>query len=502
MFHLKKANSASLIIAFLLVVSFLASGRIVVKGNQATWVVDASGKGNFSTIQEAINAANPRDTIFVLKGVYYESVNLNKSILLIGEDVDSTILDGNRTGDVIDLTANNTRINGFTIRGSRIYPSYSAIRIEHASNTSVSGNKITLNYCGISLYSSYNNTISDNVISYSSVDGISLYSSINNTISNNTISNNYVDGISFYSSNNNTVTGNTIISNQVNGMILSMYSNHNTIYHNNFDNEQQVWNDATSTCSWSYDQEGNNWNDYVGKDLNEDGIGDNTYLIDANNQDDYPLMGKFTIFDASFNKTTYDITVISNATIAAFRFEYNPETGNKIILLNATATGSAFTFCRIRIPTEMMDRPFTVLTGQEEITPTLLTISNRTYSHLYFTYVDGQQAVRIMSSESLRLYVELLDKFTQLQSDVHSINVTYYDLKSNYTSLLDDYNRLQDNYRELNSSYHEHLLEFNESEQNLRSLTYIFVFAMAVLIAVTGYLSSTRTRRTVTTKAK
>ncbi|MDD3792425.1 MAG: hypothetical protein PHY74_04775, partial [Candidatus Bathyarchaeota archaeon] len=42
--------------------------------------------------------------------------------------------------------------------------------------------------------------------------------------------------------------------------------------------------------TWDDGKEGNYWSDYTGTDDNTDGIGDTPYIIDALNQDRYPLM--------------------------------------------------------------------------------------------------------------------------------------------------------------------------------------------------------------------
>ena len=41
---------------------------------------------------------------------------------------------------------------------------------------------------------------------------------------------------------------------------------------------------------WDNDGEGNYWDDYAGSDDNGDGVGDTPYIIDENNQDNFPLM--------------------------------------------------------------------------------------------------------------------------------------------------------------------------------------------------------------------
>jgi hypothetical protein len=84
--------------------------------------VGGNGPGNYSTIQGAINHSSDGDTVFVFSGLYYERLRVDKRINIIGEDRNSTIIDGSRrTNDVITITSGYVLIKGFMIRNSLDY---------------------------------------------------------------------------------------------------------------------------------------------------------------------------------------------------------------------------------------------------------------------------------------------------------------------------------------------------------------------------------------------
>lgn len=74
---------------------------------------------NYSTIQEAIGGASEGDTIFVKRGTYHEHLQIDKSLSLVGEDRETTIIDGDNVGQVVKITAcDRVNMTGFTIRNS------------------------------------------------------------------------------------------------------------------------------------------------------------------------------------------------------------------------------------------------------------------------------------------------------------------------------------------------------------------------------------------------
>ena len=94
--------------------------------NSTIWIIDQSGGGDFTTIQEGIIASSHGDTVLVYPGRYYENVNFNgrnitlASLELITGDesyITTTIIDGNQQGSCV-IIANeevNAVIRGFTI---------------------------------------------------------------------------------------------------------------------------------------------------------------------------------------------------------------------------------------------------------------------------------------------------------------------------------------------------------------------------------------------------
>ena len=554
MIRLKKLILISFIILCLLLTLLLTGHKISAKANPNIIHVPT----DYPTIQDAINHATSGDTIFVHKETYYENVVINKSISLIGEDRNLTIIDGGGTGNVIHLESGDVYISVFTIQngGKGLYDS--GIFIDHASdnnnishntiadssngiclsyslrstifdntvsnckygislyssnNNEIYGNNASSNKYGIAFYSSDNNKIHDNNASLNMINGIYLHLSNNNEISsniaslngyegirldssgNNVISDNIASnndyGIRLSSSSNNLVSGNTATNNYY-GIYLDSSSDNNNIYHNNFNNTDQVWSDSLNI--WNDANEGNYWSDYTGQDKNGDGIGDIPYTIDEKNQDNKPLMGKFSDFSVAWKDKTHHVTTICNSTISNLEFEIGKETGNKIISFHVTGEDSTVGFCRVMIPTELMNYSYIVLVDEEEIIPALLDVSNKTHTYLYFVYAYSNHTVVIISSKTLYLYNEILDKYVKLQADFYNLNLTYYRFLVNYTHLLESYGIL-------NASYLQHLLDYAklqdsnaalllEHAQNIRNLSYVFIVTTTFFIIVAFYLST------------
>lgn len=118
---------SSIAIIILILMSFssvVAIDTPISSGKGEILYVGGTGEGNYTTIQEAIDDANPGDTVFVYSGEYNQEptsqtlVRMYKSIFLIGEDKNTTILNGNGDRSVTGVTADGAVFNGFTIQNS------------------------------------------------------------------------------------------------------------------------------------------------------------------------------------------------------------------------------------------------------------------------------------------------------------------------------------------------------------------------------------------------
>jgi len=141
---------------------------------------------NYPTIQAAINAASPGDTIQVSAGTYNENVVVNKAVSLIGGNPSTTIIDAKGTGTVVSVTTSNVVITNFTIKNSGSDWPNSGILIDGFSLCTISNNIIVNNWYGIWLTDSSNNVLSGNTVTNNQY-GVWMETSSNNTLSNNSL---------------------------------------------------------------------------------------------------------------------------------------------------------------------------------------------------------------------------------------------------------------------------------------------------------------------------
>ncbi len=198
----------------LLVGGLLFSPSFVRDVSATTFYVGGGGPGNYTTIQEAIDAANAGDVVFVYGGTYYENLIVDKRLSLTGESKNFTTIDGNQTGDVVYVSSDWVNITEFTVTGSGSSGYDAGVELDKVENCHVADNNVSDNYIGIFLNSSSNNTIVGNSVSYNLRVGISLITSNGNVIAGNSASNNTAVIYLTDSSTNNSLTGNVANDNE------------------------------------------------------------------------------------------------------------------------------------------------------------------------------------------------------------------------------------------------------------------------------------------------
>jgi len=131
--------------AFFAVVLLTAFSQFSVAG---TLCVNQGGtSGCYSTISAAVAAAANHDTIKVAPGTYAEDVQIGKSLSLIGQNSNNTIIDatGLPNGVYIDgLDHPGLRavvVSGFTVKEAN----YEGILVTNAADVTVWGNVVTQN---------------------------------------------------------------------------------------------------------------------------------------------------------------------------------------------------------------------------------------------------------------------------------------------------------------------------------------------------------------------
>ena len=94
----------------------------------------APSGAEFVSIQEAVDWASGGDTIFVESGTYFETVILNKKIILMGVDSGGglPVIDAGQKGNGMDIRVDGCTVEHFVIRNGSLF---TGIRVASSDNT-------------------------------------------------------------------------------------------------------------------------------------------------------------------------------------------------------------------------------------------------------------------------------------------------------------------------------------------------------------------------------
>ncbi|MBN2251173.1 MAG: peptidoglycan DD-metalloendopeptidase family protein [Candidatus Altiarchaeota archaeon] len=264
--------------------NYVTISGFTVSEEGAIWGIALSG--------DYCNISN-NNYLYLIGGIRLENSNYN--------DISNNNCSGN---DVVGIELLNSSNNNIVGNNASNNGGLVGINLLYSSNNNIIGNNASYNRDGIGLHDgSNNNNLIDNNANYNSWFGITLRESSNNNIIGNKVSYNSACDISLVSSSSNTITGNNADHIFLDGRDIWSTSDKNEIYFNNFESglvwnaTNNIWN-SPELITYTYNGNtytnhlGNYWDDYSDVDADGDGIWDNPYIIDGE-QDDYPLVEGF-----------------------------------------------------------------------------------------------------------------------------------------------------------------------------------------------------------------
>ncbi len=114
-----------------------------------TIIVDQKGNGNFTTILEAIEIAQPGDKIRIWDGIFYENVLIQKPLILVGNGTDNTFIIENVSMYVFKLSSNNISISHINFTNNVNEYKYTCVDIDESENISLERCSFNKGYWGV-----------------------------------------------------------------------------------------------------------------------------------------------------------------------------------------------------------------------------------------------------------------------------------------------------------------------------------------------------------------
>jgi len=229
----------ALILCVLVSSGFSLLVGITSAGGARVLFVGGSGPGNYSRIQDAIDNASIGDTVFVYQGTYHEAIVVDKTIMLLGENRNTTVIDCqnisytainiSENADGVTVSGFNITSGGFSLMSDNNLISDNVLNVymgvvigKRPNNRGVStGNTIRSNtflgwYIGVSVIGSSGNNISGNSFTHETAIAVYLKDSHDNNICSNVFVRNYLN-VLVYTSDYTRVFGNTVLNSTLQG---------------------------------------------------------------------------------------------------------------------------------------------------------------------------------------------------------------------------------------------------------------------------------------------
>ncbi|MEK7880476.1 MAG: NosD domain-containing protein [Deltaproteobacteria bacterium] len=197
------------------------------------------------SVQGAVEAAAPGDTIIVSDGTYIENVlikkplvirskNGNSSTIITAKDSGKAVvkIDGVKGGEFFGFTLKGSSMAGLHVYGSSgvkagsilATGNYAGIFIEESSGGVFFENTASGNTDGIVIQNSQDNVFEKNHADSNAEKGFVLVSASANRLESNTADSNYWNGITLWSSHSNVLRNNTAYKNTY-GIVMSESEN-------------------------------------------------------------------------------------------------------------------------------------------------------------------------------------------------------------------------------------------------------------------------------------
>jgi len=422
----------TLIIGLSFIMMINASEVYLVKADSSILYVGGTGANSYNTIQDAVDAASNGDVINVNAGTYKENILIDRSITLVGENKDTTIIDAEGSGNVIKVTADNVNISGFTIRNSEvnlengsitfagiyvisnltsildcnIFDCHIGVILLNSSNSHIDNCVVNGNAGGIEIYNSSNcNLVNCSVTFNFQIWGVSLRRSNYNVISNCNISFNNNFGLAMSQSDNNSIFRNNFQENTKSGVYVERTSNNpgenNVFFENDFIDNLEV--NALDNCVdelWDNGVKGNYWSDFDEPsegawDNNTDGIVDTPYSIPGEGYNDsYPLTAPIKIeTDKPKQNITIDIT-----------YPKNNETVKGVIAIEGNASCEFENICIIKIvKVRIGNDAWQTADGTESWQITLDIMEYENGIHTVYVYVENENGDYLLEAIEINI---------------------------------------------------------------------------------------------------